>query len=91
MVTLGVVIQLDHLRKELLGQALKAVIDVSLIARDLPGNVPDPLLQAVNGSQLILLTDFVSTIIRSNQNYKLRSVHSQSFHVEIGSSTDDTW
>ena len=29
--------------------------------------------------------------IRSNQNYKLRSIHSQSFHVEIGSSTDDTW
>ena len=26
--------------------------------------------------------------IRPNQNYKLRSVHSQSFHVEIGSSTD---
>ena len=29
--------------------------------------------------------------IRSNQNYKLRSVHSQSFQVKIGSSTDDTW
>ena len=29
--------------------------------------------------------------IRSNQNYKLRSVHSQSFQVKIGSSIDDTW
>ena len=44
MVTLDGVIQLDRLREELLEQALKAVIDFSLIAGDLPGNIPDPAL-----------------------------------------------
>ena len=64
MVTLDGVIQLDRLREELLEQALKAVIDFSLIAGDLPGNIPDPLLQAVDRSKLVLLTDFVSTVFR---------------------------